>query len=246
MNILILIIFTRNHFNNIDNEIVYKMLNIQRTYHNKINNVTSYFIEFRRDQENDIEIDGDFIYIKGDEHILNILDKTIKAVEYLINIQKYNFDYLIRTNISSIINIPLLISYCEKLPRENIYTGANIENLQWIDYRAGIYNTDYRGTIYPQGICIIFSYDIINEIIINKDKLNYNIVDDVSFGIYINKYKPNLVTNIDKFKCSFIVISNKINNNDINNYILYRNRNNDRNIDVENMKYITNAIYLNE
>jgi len=244
MNILILIIFTKNTFNSIDNEIVHKMLNIQRTYHNKINNVKSYFIEFR-DQQNDIEIDDDFIYIKGDEDILNILDKTIKATEYLINIKKFNFDYLLRTNISSIINLPLLISYCEKLPRENIYTGANIENLQWIDNRTGIYNTEFYGTIYAQGICIIFSYDIINEIILNKDKLNYDIVDDVSLGIYINKYKPNLMSNIEKFKCSFS-LNNVRNIDNYDNYILYRNRHNDRNIDVENMKYVTNIIYLNE
>ena len=245
MKILILVIYTSLiSFNDSSPESANKMLEVQRKYHNKYNDVTTYFIEFRN-QQNDIEIENDFIYIKGVEHILNILDKTIKAVEYLIN-NNFMFDFLIRTNISTMINIPLLISYCNNLPKENIYTGGNIEKLQWLDHKAGIINEDLHGTIYVQGNGIILSYDVINHIILNKHNLNYNIVDDVTLGSYINKYKPN--TNIHKFKCPHFDCKYELNNNiNINNYILFRNRihaySENRNIDIQNMNYIYNHIY---
>jgi hypothetical protein len=67
--------------------------------------VQYYFTTFRENQSNPIEVEGDCIYVKGKESYLGILKKTIDAFDYLFHFIG-DFDYVIRTNISTIVNIP--------------------------------------------------------------------------------------------------------------------------------------------
>ena len=98
----------------------------------------------------------------------------------------------------------------------------------------GIVNEKYWGTDYVMGNAIIFNRNIFNLIESNKDEiLSYNVIDDVAFGVFLK----NKIKNITH-----------INSNSEEKYgdniIFYRNRHNDRNVDVENMKQITNKIKI--
>jgi hypothetical protein len=65
----------------------------------------------RENQTNQVEQENDIIYVKGKEHILNVLYKTITAIEYIF--QKNEYDFIIRSNISTIIHIPNLLQYLQ-------------------------------------------------------------------------------------------------------------------------------------
>ena len=78
MKILILFIYNQDNVYN-------KMLEIQRKYvHNHIN-IESYFVTLDENLNCDIKLDNNIIYVKGKESFINILYKTIKALDYLIN-----------------------------------------------------------------------------------------------------------------------------------------------------------------
>ena len=231
MRILILIIYS-------DNNAYKEMLNIQRTYlHNY--NVTSYFITMRNQQQN-IEIENDFIFVKGIESYFNILDKTIKALEYIFNREKY--DFVIRSNMSTIINIPKLLLYLNTIHPENFYAG-HITKLKWLDPENGIIDKSLWGTKYAGGTNIILSNDIVQFLLLNKNNVRHDIVDDVAIGLFITTYLKNV-----KFVVKNRYLVKNISDNINYNYLFYRNRQNiksiDRIEDIITMKKICQKIYF--
>ena len=87
-------------------------------YLKKFEFVSFYFITFR-DQEQNIEIENNCFYLKGKEGFIpQCLDKTLIALEYFLN---KSFDYIVRSNISTIINFNYF-PFKEKL--QNIYSGC--------------------------------------------------------------------------------------------------------------------------
>ena len=225
MNILILVIYSKD-------EIYDQMLEVQRSYLHSFTNVMSFFIDFRENQTNLIEIEKDMIYVKGRDYYLNITYKTVQAIGYML---KSNFDFMVRTNISTIINIPELYKYCLQLPKTNIYRGGNLLHLNHIDPPCGILDNKLWGTKYIQGTSIIMSYDIAKLLIDHKSDIRYDIIDDVAIGVCIKKY-----TNIEPTGSHFY---HPYNYNVVpTNYIFYRNRCMNRTQDVKNMERIINTL----
>jgi hypothetical protein len=66
MKVLILFIYSEESYYR-------KMMDIQKKYIHNFENVDSYFIQMRDMQSNEIEIDNDIIFVKGQEKRLNIL-----------------------------------------------------------------------------------------------------------------------------------------------------------------------------
>ena len=208
---------------------VYKQILQLQKMHLSQFDIQYYFVQMR-EQENEIEIDDTMIYIKGKESILNILYKTVKAMEYISN--NVIFDYLIRSNISTIINVIELIEFLKLAPTKLFYAGGAICNLQLLDPIGGICDNTLMGTDYVMGTSIIFSKDLI-DVIINVN-LRYDIVDDVSFGLIMKK----LNIKINTYITSYINIS-KLNLNQItNNYIFYRNKSENRYKDIDKIIYM--------
>jgi len=200
-----------------------EMYNLLSNYLKKIN-IEYYFIIFREDIKETIILNNDIICFKGKESLVpGILEKTILAFELLKN---KNYDYIVRSNISTIINYKLLK---KKLSlHENIifYDGG-------VKYNSGIFDKKYGGNVVVQKNAIILNKNAVNLILENKHKiLNYGIVDDVAFGVFFNK-------DISEFINFDTKINSKIYENDI---IFYRNKHYDRQIDVKNMKNIINNI----
>lgn len=243
MKICILIIYS-------DNEDYQKMLEIQKEYLNFFKDeIIFYFCQMKNNISNEIEVDNNFIYVKGEEKLLNVLKKTIISMKYII--QKHDIDFLIRTNISTIVNIIQLKKIIHMLPKVNFYGGGHFLNLQWLSYENGIYDNSLFGTFYVQGTSIIFSKDIVENICNNMDKLRYDLIDDLALGVYISTYYSHILDYSMILSYELLSMFNIKENSNIKlteNYLFYRNRieafkSNEKRIkDIENMKNITNLI----
>jgi hypothetical protein len=234
-----------------------EMLKVQQIYiqtiKNIYKNVDYFFISLNPEQEDKIIInyDTNMIYVKGEEHLLNITYKTIEAIKFMMNLIYY--DFIIRTNISTIININNLVHFLSKMPKTQVYTGGIPLSLQWYDSSSGITpNTYEKYNLYRinyfQGIGIIFSNDVITNIINNENNVIHEIVDDVSFGLYIRNYFPEIYETISTDK-------NPISKTEINVFnaksIFIRNRlfcadNVNRTLDIIRMSNIINYLTSNE
>lgn len=121
------------------------------------------------------------LYIKGDDtYMPGILIKTLDAFEYML--PKFNnYDYIIRTNISTIVEFNLL-SYLLKLnPIE--YGGGNM----YVN----------NGVPYIQGTAIILKPHVLKHLTENRNKVNLNTpADDISIGLYIRDFLPEITLQI--------------------------------------------------
>jgi len=152
MQILHLVLYSDTKSNQCYDE----MFEMTQKYYQKFSpNVRTIYYKYADIQE-EFKLVNNMLLIKGTETLIpGVLDKTIKAFEYIYNhniLQEY--EAVVRSNISTIVNFELLI---EKLKNTGIpyYAGAKIENLQWTG--GGIEDPSYFGTIFACGISIILS-----------------------------------------------------------------------------------------
>jgi hypothetical protein len=246
MKIIILIIYS-------ENETYLLMKSIIDQYYNRFknNNIYFYYTEYKEDQQDDTVLVDNIIYVKGKEAYINILYKTVKAFEF-INKLHDDYDFLIRTNISTIIDINNLISFLNLIPSNNIYAGGLIINLNWLDPHSGIVDNSLLGLKYIQGTSIILSKNIIDSMIINLDKFKYNLVDDVAIGLYIRENHNNILEdthNLIKYNakiyyCATDYIHNIIDvmNCISDNIIFYRHHTENRQTDICKMKLISESL----
>lgn len=213
-----------------------EMYKIQSAYLKKIG-IEHYFLIF---SENMFGIDknmifhDNIIYFKGKENLIpGVLLKSLYGMEFFNN----DYDYIIRSNISEIINFDLLR---DKLSKNSFdYGGSQYKKLQWLDYRAGILDKTFWGHKFVQGNAIIISNNFKNLIVQNKNRiLNYKVVDDVAFGLLYDDLRSE-----HNLK-DVITFEEKINTDKYKEGIVfYRNKHSyDRKIDVVNMKKICDEI----
>jgi len=197
MKLLLLLIYnSTQHYD--------KLLELQRKYIHTHKDIDSYFISLREDNKENVEIENDIVYVKGTESYMNITYKTIVSMNYLMNKLNKKYDFVIRSNMSTFLNLIQLYNNIVKLPKNNVYTGGLLHNLQWIDKKYGIYDKRYFGLNFVSGLCIILSCDIVKNIIKNIDKINMNIIDDVTICLYIRDFHKIAYINQHKYKQSFI------------------------------------------
>ena len=231
MKLLILIIYS-------DEPEYQKMLQIQRSYLHKYPNVYSFFVSFRESQEDPIMVQDDFIYVKGKEGYLHITYKTIEALD--VALQMYpDVNFVIRSNISTVLNIPALLDHCANLPKHNVYTGGRMNNLQWLDPKSGIHDETLWNTHYASGTSIILSNDVAKHMVQNKDNIRHDIVDDVSIGIYIKDYLPDSYYD----KCPLFLENINEKDNVDSRGVFFRNRTENRDLDADQMEMITSLLY---
>jgi hypothetical protein len=193
-------------------------------------NVIQYFIAYSDTLEGLV---GNVLYIRGKESIVpGILEKTIFAIEHFKSIP---FDYLIRSNMSTIIDFNH-IPYDELKQEAIVYASSLVYRLTWLDPGSGIHTREFFGTLFASGTNIIFNKKGLDYLLEHKDLLRRDIVDDVSIAILMNRViKP-------------IQLSTPLIMNDSKSLgVMYRNRlfnTIDRKIDIERMKEIV-AMLLN-
>lgn len=137
------------------------------TYMNSNPAIESYFIQYRDGLQ---DIEGNTFWLTGEESLPGILHKTLDSFDYFLKKDKY--DFIIRTNLSSVWNFHVLLKYLETLPKENVYNGI-----------IG----DHKGIPFISGSGFIMSLDVAKLLLENrKIAEQVNIIDDVDIGYTLN------------------------------------------------------------
>jgi len=159
------------------------MLEVQRKYiHNYGNDVEAYFIRSSYDHNEEIFLDGDMFHVRGKEDFFTILHKTLMVMEYLKNHCKKEYDFTLRTNISTVVDINKLMSYLKNFREVEYIYGGDL----------GIDTTKGFTYYYALGTAIIFSRKVYDPIVENMSwAFDHSVWDDQAFGIYIAKFLPS-------------------------------------------------------
>jgi hypothetical protein len=219
------------------------MYQITRKYYNSLQNVKTIYYTFSDNITTPYLLREDILYIKGKETYLpGILDKTIKAFIYsykYLDIDSY--DYIVRTNISTIVNFNLLR---HNLKLNNLDYGGSLKlTLAWLDKASGIVDKRYWGLDYISGTAIIFSNKffkkMVRDILYNNKKVNYSVIDDVSIGLFVRDNYPD----IKLISMDNLYTDNKPYNR---HTVFYRNKNENRDNDIINMNQIVSQLLLSK
>jgi len=148
-----------------------KLKDVWRSYMNNNSEIESYFIEYNATKDRIIE--NNTFYIKGSEsYNPGVREKTIDSFDYFLK-SGAKYDYVVRTNISSVWNFRTLLKYLSTLPQSNVYSGI-------IGYHNNIR--------FVSGAGFIMSPDIVQRIIDNRTMTHHiNIMDDVDIGAVLDR-----------------------------------------------------------
>lgn len=189
--------------------------------------INCYFIKYHNNEnEQEIFCNEDTIYVKGEESLIpGCLDKTLKSIEFLLN-NKYEFDYILRTNLSSVWNLHKFYDLVDT-----------------IGYHAAAVNDIARNKPFLSGAGLLLSRNTCKLIINNKDEIDYKLIDDLAISWFL------LDKNIkfDSLKRSFAysgITDEEINNRIKNNYHLRsKNYTLKENEYINYMRIFINKIY---
>jgi hypothetical protein len=176
-----------------------------RKLHMKYDNSLSIVYDDSLDKDWSIDFNEKMIKIKGTESIIpGVLDKTIKAIE--ICIQNFDFDILVRSNMSTVIDTKELSDQLNNISAP-IY-GGHLWNLHWchIDYNiTEEFLKLNNGLKYISGTSIVLSRDMCEYIISHKSELDRNIIDDIAIGLILKNKEYNNFTSQLKENVSDLV-----------------------------------------
>ena len=99
-----------------------------------------------------------------------ILPNTICALEKIL--EKEEFDYVIRTNLSSYWNIDNTFKLLNTLPKNGVYAGPvqEMDKLKWVE-----------------GDAIIMSLDVVQALLRNRNLLNGEVIDDLAIASALSR-----------------------------------------------------------
>lgn len=237
MKVLILSIFSETEYYN-------KMRDVQRKYVNSTDVFHYFFITFKQDIDAELILEGDTLYIRGIESNMTILEKTIIALEFFKKRNQY--DFFIRTNVSTIINYKTLTLYLESARKTKLFAGGFPIKIFQRDNDPSVGISLFKKHIYSmndiyffQGTCIIMSIDVADFMVKNANGLKYDIIDDVAIGLFIKTYLPEEYS---------MMANTPLPRMSINTYnpdcVIIRNRSEpDRMVDVNFMEKTVGIIY---
>ena len=130
-----------------------------RSYASSNPDVTVYFVRQREDVAT-THIVGDTIWSNGREATERVFEKTVAAFKFL---PPNSYDYIVRTNLSSVWNFERLIEFCKTLPKDNVFCGV-------------------LGNPGISGAGMILSPDVVSKLSEHCDIPDRCMWDDVDFG----------------------------------------------------------------
>jgi hypothetical protein len=229
-----------------ENEYYDKMMKQTNVYlttveqHDTARNINYLFIMYKPiDTEYILNKKENVLIINGkDSMIPGILNKTIDAIDIITNKLKWEYDFVIRTTVATNVDTIKLYKMLDSLDKSKTFYIGNLQKLEWIDVGCGIIDKTYWGTIYAGGGFSLFSKSIGIEMINRKTDFIYDIVDDLSIGLFIQSI-PNVIfinmTHMAEFYGNW----------NIEKIVFFNNTNKqNRIIDVENNLNINNQLKL--
>ncbi len=189
-----------------ENLICYKkMKEIQESRLNSINDTEYYFYT-----ESELKIPTlkeKTLYLSNES---NILRKTIETFKFFEN---YDFEYIVRSNISTIIDFNNLDLFIKNFD----YSGP-------LMYSSAFESS--KKCMFASGTCIILSKRFIKYLIENEHLINYDLEDDVALGEMAIKSKLKI----------YIPRDNNMTCSESSGYISYRFKSENREDDCKRME----------
>lgn len=153
-----------------DKPVYVELQKLWRSYmHTCPTNVEAYFIKGNPNLTNLFKIEKDVIWSKTEESLIpGILNKTIISMEAMLP-RLNEFDYVLRTNLSSFFVFDRMLKFLKGLPRHNCYCGSIRE---------------FDSIYYIEGMGIYLSKDVVKEMVKEKNELLNQtwMFDDVVLG----------------------------------------------------------------
>lgn len=237
MNFLNLVLFSTDHSYG-------DMKDVSSKYYSTLKNVRTIYYRFDADIQSDYELRDNVLLIRGHETLIpGILDKTIKVLEYAVKNKLIDeCDYILRTNVSTIVNFANLEREMLHVP---FYGGVYAPTLQWLDPKYGIVDDKWFGTQFVTGSGIIFSKDAVRYMLKNKNLLENTIIDDVAFGIFFARYLKTAPVVFDRKLWHVWYEHENISKNDLDTKVFFRCRDKhgaNRELDVQHLKQIVDML----
>ena len=237
MKILNLILFSHDEKFSKMRHILEKWLTFQQK---NLIHFDYYFYSCRRDLDKDYLIQDHDIFIKCIDSIHpGVLYKTKKV--FKIAKKNFQFDYLVRSNISTVIDFISMSNYFHKNSID--YGGIPVHKLG-LSKRYNVTDEKYLQIKYAYGFCMIFSKKSID--LLNNSTWP-NVIDDLSIGYVMYNNNITLVSLVNKYHWVRSTHLYRINNFSIYDKFIFRNKYNgieilpnDRTIDMLTLsKYVS-------
>ncbi len=177
------LVIASDHYNGKPVPIYRELEKVWRTYmHLDPKHVEAYFIKADPDLSSNYKIRGDVIWSKTADNLMpGILNKTLLSLECLSS-RLDEFDFVLRTNLSSFFLFPQLLEVLKEAPKTQYYFGSDTGQ----PHSAGLIGS---------GCGFILSADLASDLVRNKDQLFNKIGwDDVLMGEHIIGKGINLVS----------------------------------------------------
>ncbi|MBK0378203.1 glycosyltransferase family protein [Mucilaginibacter segetis] len=155
------------------------------------------------------------------------LEKTIQAFDF-IN-KNFTYKYIFRTNLGSYISLEKIVAFLNNKSEKEFYCGI-----------IGNYLLCNKIIPFASGSGFFLSKDLVELLVTNRNNLDYSLIDDVAFGVFMNDKKILINNNALRLSYTNNLIEYHIGSQTvdcINNNLLYhiRLRSSDRNIDIKRM-----------
>lgn len=182
--------------------------------------------------------------IRGHEtYVPGILHKTVLAFQYVSQLGKH-YDYIVRTNISTVVNFHVLTKILSEQPAELAGGRLSYLSKEWRDVPAGIDNDRYQGLHYLTGTCIVMSNAFFSKVMSVISKIDYSVIDDVALGQLVRIYLPS--TKITHWQHLYFPSSKLLDESKLSEvcdrFAIFRNKLENRKQDVINIKNISSYL----
>lgn len=114
-------------------------------------------------------------------YLPGILQKTLDAFAFF---QHWPYDYIVRSNISSVIDFAKLVP----LLNDQLYAGSKVYDLQWLDPPRGIEDPTLFGLLFAHGTCIILQKAMVDLILADANRVDMSLIDDVAIGKFFRDH----------------------------------------------------------
>ena len=231
-------------------EIYQQMYEVLSPFYKKFSYVETFFIEYDETLDCEYEIKGDILKLKGVESMIpGVLHKTLDSLLILREIGK-RYTWIVRSNDSTVVNFSALSEFLNKNPESDYFSGL-VNNLQWVDTASGTSDEKYFGTIFGSGTMFGFSYKFTNHILKKRHKFNFNLIDDLSIGVFVMENFPGVICQqinnaLVHAANGELTIETIINYENQHNPVAWRNRQNDRKLDLINMSKIIRVLNITD
>ena len=160
-----------------NNNAIYKNARkVWQAYGNIDSEIRTYMVYGKTDNKIENLNQFDLVYDDIEENYNpGMLEKTIRAAEY-IN-ATYEYDFFVRTNISTFWDFSFLKRNLYNLPTSKCYCGDGPLTTSGYDLKNGYYLSGTDTIVTPESV---------KAIIQNKRKLDYKIPEDAAMGLFFN------------------------------------------------------------